>query len=114
MRRQKAAASPGKTDVTCASPHPAHMHTHVHSELHMCVHTGTYAHKHVFAHSTRTHMRTHSMYIETPHTSQPLLLKLGFCPPVLNRNSETEFGVKEKKRAFIALPGEGGHSRLRP
>ena len=47
---------------------------------------------------------------------------------MLNRNVETEFGVKEKKIAFIALPfgvkekkiafialpGKGGHSRLVP
>ena len=33
---------------------------------------------------------------------------------MLNRNVETEFGVKEKKIAFIALPGEEGHSRLMP
>ena len=43
-----------------------------------------------------------------------LLAKLGLCPLVLNRNLETEFWVKEKKIAFIALPGKGGHSRLMP
>ena len=45
-----------------------------------------------------------------------LLPKLGLCAQVLNRNSETEFGAMEKKRAFIDLPGKGGHShsRLRP
>ena len=36
-----------------------------------------------------------------------LLPKLGLCPPVPNRNMETQFGVKEKKIAFIALPGKG-------
>lgn len=39
-----------------------------------------------------------------------MLLKLRLCPPVRNRKAEA--GVKEKKRAFVALPGEGGHSRL--
>ena len=43
-----------------------------------------------------------------------VLLKLGLCPPVLNRNAETEFWVKEEKIAFIALPGKGGYSRLMP
>ena len=33
---------------------------------------------------------------------------------MLNRNMETEFWVKEKKIACIALPGKGGHSRLMP
>ena len=35
-------------------------------------------------------------------------------PLVLNRNVETEFGVKEKKIAFIALPGKECHGRLMP
>ena len=39
--------------------------------------------------------------------------QLGLCPPLWNRNSETEFGGKEKK-VFIALPGKGGHGRLMP
>ena len=43
-----------------------------------------------------------------------LLPKLGLCPRVLNSNVETEFWVKEKKVAFIALPGKGGHGRLMP
>ena len=41
-----------------------------------------------------------------------LFLELCRCPPVLNRNLETEFGVKEKKIASLALPGKRGHSRL--
>jgi len=45
-----------------------------------------------------------------------LLPKHGFCLLVLNGNMtpETEFWVKEKKIAFIALPGEGGQGRLMP
>ena len=43
---------------------------------------------------------------------EDVLLKLGLCPLVPNRNAETEFWVKEKKIAFIALSGKGGHSRL--
>ena len=43
-----------------------------------------------------------------------LLLKLGPCPVVMNRNAETEFWVKEKKISFIALPGKECHSRLMP
>lgn len=43
-----------------------------------------------------------------------MLLKLGLCLLVSNRNIETEFGVKEKKIAFIGLPAIGGHSRLMP
>ena len=43
-----------------------------------------------------------------------LLPKLSLCPSMLNRNTETEFWVKEKKIACIALPGKGGHSRLMP
>ena len=31
------------------------------------------------------------------------LLKLGLCPPVLNRNAETEFWEKEKKKKKIAV-----------
>ena len=44
-----------------------------------------------------------------PHswTFQLLLLKFGLCLLVLNWNAETEFGVKEKKNSFIALPGKG-------
>ena len=38
----------------------------------------------------------------------PCCRKLGLCPRVLNRNPETEFGVKEEKNSFIALPGKGG------
>ena len=45
---------------------------------------------------------------------QGLLLKLGLCLPLLNRNTETEFWAKEKKDSFIALAGKGGHSRLMP
>ena len=41
---------------------------------------------------------------------QPVLLKLGLYPPVLSRNTGTEFGVKENKIAFIGFPGKGGHS----
>ena len=41
-------------------------------------------------------------------------LKPALCPPVLNRNSEAEFWVKETKNSFIALPGKGGYSRLMP
>lgn len=42
------------------------------------------------------------------------LPKLGLCPLLLNRNVETEFWVKEKNIAFIALLGIGGYSRLMP
>ena len=42
------------------------------------------------------------------------LLKLGLCPRVPNRNAKTVFWVREKKIAFIALPGKGDHSRLMP
>ena len=42
-----------------------------------------------------------------------VLLKLGLCPRALNRTAETELWV-EKKIAFIALPGKGGHGRLMP
>lgn len=42
-----------------------------------------------------------------------LLLKLGLCPQVLNRNSEAECSVKEKGIGFIAWPG-GDHRRLMP
>lgn len=48
------------------------------------------------------------------HTSPVLLLKLGLCPWVPNRNAETEFWMKEKKLAFIALPGIGGLSSVMP
>ena len=41
-----------------------------------------------------------------------VLPKVGLCPLVLNRNVVTEFGVKEEKNSFIALPGKEGHSRL--
>ena len=41
-----------------------------------------------------------------------VLPKLSLHPSVLNRN--TEFWVKEKKIAFIALPGRAGHNELRP
>ena len=41
-----------------------------------------------------------------------VLPKLSFSPPVLNRNAETEFWVKEKRIAFIALPGKRGHNSL--
>ena len=43
-----------------------------------------------------------------------LLLKLGLCPQLLNRNVEAEFWVNEKKDSFIALLGKGSHSRLMP
>ena len=43
-----------------------------------------------------------------------LLPKLILYPPVPNRNSKTEFGVKKKKIDCIALPGKGGHGRLMP
>ena len=44
-----------------------------------------------------------------------LLPKCGLCPPVPNTSLETEFGVKEKRNSFIALPGqEHGHCRLMP
>ena len=36
-----------------------------------------------------------------------LLPKLGLCSPVPNRNKETEFWVKKKRVAFIALPAKG-------
>lgn len=42
-----------------------------------------------------------------------LLLKLGLCPQVLNRNSEAECSVKGKGIGFIAWPG-GDHRRLMP
>ena len=42
------------------------------------------------------------------------MLKLSLSPQVPSRNLETEFGEKEKKIAFIALPGKGSHSRLMP
>ena len=42
------------------------------------------------------------------------LPKLSLCPPLSNRNVETEFWVMEKNNSFIALPGKGGHSRLMP
>lgn len=35
------------------------------------------------------------------------LLKLGLCPPVLNRDAETVLG-EGLKNSFIALPGEEG------
>ena len=37
-----------------------------------------------------------------------LLLEFGLCLLVLNRTTETEFWVQEKKNSFIALPGKGG------
>ena len=37
-----------------------------------------------------------------------MLPKFSLCLLVPNRNAETEFGVKEKKNSFIALPGKGG------
>ena len=43
-----------------------------------------------------------------------LLLKLGLCPPMLNRNTEAEFWVKEEKIDFPAWPGKGGYSRRMP
>ena len=43
-----------------------------------------------------------------------LLPKLGLCSPVPNRNKETEFWVKKRRAAFIALPGKGGPSGLMP
>ena len=41
-----------------------------------------------------------------------VLPKLGLCPPMPNKNLEPEFWVKQKKIAFIVLPGKGGHGRL--
>ena len=46
-------------------------------------------------------------YPMSPAISSDLLLELGFCLTVLNRNAETEFWVKERKIA-IALPGRRG------
>ena len=40
--------------------------------------------------------------------------KLSLCSLLPNRNAETEFGVKQKRGAFIVLPGKGGHSGLVP
>ena len=39
---------------------------------------------------------------------------LSLSPWVLNRNSETEFGVKEKGIALIALTDKEGHHKLMP
>ena len=36
-----------------------------------------------------------------------VLLKFGFCPPVLNTNLETEFGEKEKKIALLLFQAMG-------
>ena len=42
-----------------------------------------------------------------------ILAKLGLGLLVPNRNAERELFTKQKKIAFIALPGKGSHSRLR-
>lgn len=41
-----------------------------------------------------------------------MLPELSFYSPAPNRNSETEFGAKEEKNSFIAMPGKGGHVEL--
>ena len=43
-----------------------------------------------------------------------LLPKLSLCFPVLNRKTKAEFWVKQKRGAFIALPGKGEQTRLMP
>ena len=44
-----------------------------------------------------------------------LLPKLGLCPPVPNRNAETEFlGEANAEAEVFVFPGKGGHSRLMP
>lgn len=43
-----------------------------------------------------------------------VLLKLGLCPTVLNRNLETEFWVKAKKDSCMVLPSKGVRSWLMP
>ena len=45
---------------------------------------------------------------------EDVLLKLGLCPLVPNRNAETELWVKEKKNNFITLPGKGGSQQPNP
>ena len=44
----------------------------------------------------------------------PLLLELGLCSPVANRNTEPEFRVKEEKIALLLCQAKEGHSRLMP
>ena len=40
------------------------------------------------------------------HHPMLLLLKLGLCPPVPNRNAETEFWVKEEKSSVYCFARE--------
>lgn len=41
-----------------------------------------------------------------------MLPKLSLCTLLPNRNTDTEFMVKQGKIAFSALPDKGGQSRL--
>ena len=42
-----------------------------------------------------------------PQSSQVLLLNLGLCPLVLNRNAKTKVGVKQKKIALLLCQAKG-------